>query len=59
MDERTLYEDGRNVSQRMSQIEREWSASSSPDRGDAWDSTVTELDGRLDDLRQRIDRNQP
>ena len=58
LDQRALYEECRSVRQRMSQIEREWSASPSAG-GDHWESTALELDRRLDDLRERIDCNRP
>jgi hypothetical protein len=59
LDEQNLYEDCQRARQQISEIEREWSESSSPDGGDGWESTVSELDRRLDDLRQRIDHSLP
>jgi serine/threonine-protein kinase len=58
-DERTWREDCRSAGRRMSQIEREWSASPSTAGSDRWEPTVSELDRRLGDLRQRIDRALP
>ncbi|MGO8748571.1 MAG: protein kinase domain-containing protein [Thermoguttaceae bacterium] len=59
LDERALDEDCRTMRQRMSQIERGWSESSPPGGGDGWESTVSDLQRRMDDLRQRIDRATP
>jgi hypothetical protein len=58
VDERALYEEYQSMHEQMLQIEGEWSGPASLG-GEDWESTVSELHSRLDDLRERIDRSQP
>ena len=59
LDERALQEDCRSARQRISQIEREWRQPPSPADDVGWQSTVSRLHKRLDNLSQRIDQNMP
>lgn len=57
MDEQTLLEEYEQVRRRTSRIESDWNAAAS-ESADPWTESVTDLRRRLDDLSQRIERDE-